>query len=169
MPLVYISAGSNLGDRKSHLESALQELHGFPDIRDLKCSPVYETEPVDGAEGQPRFWNAVWSFVTDLEPSRLLEHLQAMEAKAGRQRKIPKESRVLDLDILFYGDTRRDEKNLTIPHPRLHERGFVLAPFCDLAPEFIHPEFHKPMKQLLEEYRARHGGIRGVEKITESA
>ncbi len=164
MPQVYISIGSNLGDRESYFEFAAKELLIDDRIRDLKRSPVYETEPV-GGEGQPRYWNAVWSLVTELPAAVLLKRMHDIEAAAGRQRTAANEARVLDLDILFYGKKLLRRLPFTIPHPRLHERAFVLVPFCDLAPEFIHPALNKSMKQLLEEYRALQGGIRGVERV----
>jgi len=152
MPQVYIGIGSNLGDRKSNFEFAAQELLIDHRIRELKRSPVYETEPV-GGEGQPRYWNAVWSFVTDLSPHDLLHGMHAIEARAGRQRVAKNEARILDLDILFYGNEICERQDCTIPHPRLHERAFVLVPFCDLAPEFIHPVLKKTIKVLLSELR----------------
>ena len=164
MPLVYISIGSNLGDRKSYFEFAAKELLIDDRIRDLRRSPVYETEPV-GVAGQRPYWNAVWSFVTELTAAVLLKRMHEIEAAAGRRRVAVNEARVLDLDILFYGRKLLRRLTFTIPHPRLHERAFVLVPFCDLAPEFVHPGLCKSMKQLLEEYRALHDGVRGVERV----
>ncbi len=165
MPVVFIGVGSNLGDREFFFEFAAREIQRKAGIRDLKCSPVYETEPVDGA-GQSLYLNAVWSFVTELAPEVLLQKLHDIEARAGRRRASVNEARVLDLDILFYGDSVSKQTALTIPHPRIPERAFVLAPFCDLAPEFVHPEFKQNMRQLLDAYRANQGGIRGVRRLT---
>lgn len=153
MPKVFIGVGSNLGARAKHLEFAEQELLKVPGLRDLHGSPVYETEPL-AAEGGP-FLNAVWSFETDLSPKDLLEKIQAIEAKAGRRRNKPNEARTLDLDILFYGDREIREPGLILPHPRLQERAFVLAPFCDLAPEWKHPVLKKTIKALLNELSAK--------------
>jgi 2-amino-4-hydroxy-6-hydroxymethyldihydropteridine diphosphokinase len=168
MPLVYIGIGSNLGDRKNYFEFAAKEFLIDDRIRGLKCSPIYETEPVNG-EGQPRYWNAVWSLETELPAAVLLKRMHDIEAAAGRQRVVVNEARVLDLDILFYGKKMLQRLTFTIPHPKLHERAFVLVPFCDLAPEFIHPALNKSMKQLMEEYRVMHDGIRGVERVAPSA
>ena len=150
MPRVFIGVGSNLGDRAGYLEFAEKELLSIAGLTDLKCSPVHETEPVDAAGG--RFLNAVWGFETILSPRELLERLQKIESKAGRCRSCkgngPYEARTLDLDILFYGDQVICEEGMVVPHPRLHERPFVLMPFCELAPEFIHPVFRKSVKEL---------------------
>jgi len=164
MPLVFIGIGSNIGDRGSFFGLAEQEIRKGPGIRDLKCSPAYETEPVDGA-GQPLYWNAVWSFETELASRDLLLKLQEIERKAGRERKVPNEARVLDLDILFYGNSILKQAGLTVPHPRIPERAFVLVPFCDLAPEFVHPEFKKTMRQLLDVCRMKPGGLAGVNRL----
>ncbi|MBU9889574.1 MAG: 2-amino-4-hydroxy-6-hydroxymethyldihydropteridine diphosphokinase [Candidatus Omnitrophica bacterium] len=160
MTLVFIGVGSNLGDRGSFFRTAARELQNEPGIRDLECSPVYETEPVGGA-GQPPYLNAVWSFETDLTPQALLVKLQAIEYKAGRRRKVRNEARVLDLDILFYGDRILKQKDLVIPHPRIPERAFVLAPLCDLMPDLVHPELKKTTRQLLVACRAeQRDGVR---------
>ncbi len=146
MTKVFIGVGSNLGDRAGYLEFAKKELLRVAGLKDLQCSPVYETEPVDAAGGP--FLNAVWSFEAELSLRKLLEKLQEIEAKANRQRNKPNEARTLDLDILFYGDQVIQEQGMTVPHPRLHERVFVLVPFCDLEPDFIHPVFGKTIKEL---------------------
>ena len=166
MPVVFIGVGSNLGDRKGFFRFAEQKLRRDPAIRDLECSPVYETEPVDGA-GQPLYWNAVWSCETELAPRDLLQKLQEIERKAGRERKVPNEARVLDLDILFYGDEIMDQEALTVPHPRLTKRTFVLVPFCDLAPEFMHPGTGRTVQQLLDVCRRKADGLAGIKKLSE--
>jgi 2-amino-4-hydroxy-6-hydroxymethyldihydropteridine diphosphokinase len=165
MPLVYVGIGSNIGDRKKNFEFAAHELLKDGRVRDLHRSSVYETEPVGGEGGQDSYWNAVWSFVTELTPPALLERLHEIEEAAGRKRVKVNEARVLDLDILFYGARLFRKSTYTIPHPRLHQRAFVLVPFCDLAPGFTHPGLRKTMTQLLEEYRILHDGIRGVVKL----
>lgn len=155
MSRVFIGVGSNLGSRAEYLEFAKKEILQIAGLTDLDCSPVYETEPV-AAEGGS-FLNAVWSFETGLEPQDLLRKIQKIEVKANRQRNRPNEARTLDLDILFFGDQVIREPGMTIPHPRLHERAFVLVPFCDLDPEFIHPVLKKTMKQLLKELNGAYG------------
>lgn len=166
MPQVFIGVGSNLGDRGSAFRFAACEILPKAVAADIRFSPVYETEPV-GAEGQPLYWNAVWSFETELPPQPLLSLLHEVEAKAGRCRHVPNEARVLDLDLLFYGDSVIKENDLTVPHPRLQDRAFVLLPFCDLAPDFIHPLFQKSMKDLLDSLRANYGAITGVTRLSE--
>ena len=152
MPKVFIGIGSNLGDRAGYFEFAQKEMFLVAGAKVLECSPVYETEPV-GAEGGP-FLNAVWSFETDLLPQDLLGKMQEIEAKANRQRNRPNEARTLDLDILFYGDRVILEAGVTVPHPRLHERAFVLQPMADLDPDFEHPVLRKTVRELLNNLSA---------------
>ncbi|HOW87147.1 MAG TPA: 2-amino-4-hydroxy-6-hydroxymethyldihydropteridine diphosphokinase [Candidatus Omnitrophota bacterium] len=159
MPKVFIGVGSNLGDRAGYLESARKEILSIKGIRDLRCSPVYETEPV-AAEGGS-FLNGVWSFETELTPREILQNLWAIETKAGRRRDKINSARTLDLDLLFYGDETIREKDLIVPHPRLHERGFVIAPFCDLAPDRVHPV----LKENIATLKKRLGRILGIRKI----
>ena len=146
MSKVFIGVGSNLGDRASYLQFAKRELLAITGLTDLQCSPIYETEPV-AAEGGP-FLNAVWSFEVDLLPQDLLKKMQEIEAQANRQRNRHNEARTLDLDILFYGDQVIREPGITIPHPRLHERAFVLEPMVKLDPDFVHPVLKKTVKEL---------------------
>ena len=148
MPKVFIGVGSNLGDRVGYLEFAKRELFLVAGVKVLDCSPVYETQPV-AAEGGP-FLNAVWSFETDLSPRDLLKKMQEIEIQAKRQRDKPGQARTLDLDLLFYGDQVIQEPGMTVPHPRLHERAFVLEPLADLDPEFIHTVLKKTIKELLQ-------------------
>lgn len=124
-----IGLGSNLGDRLGALRAAVA---GLPDV--VAVSPVYETEPVGGPEGQPPYLNLVAELSTDLSPRELLEVARRLEAAAGRERAERFGPRTLDVDILLVGDEVVDEPDLTIPHPRMHERRFVLAPLADLAP-----------------------------------
>lgn len=150
MPKVFIGVGSNLGDRAGYLEFAKKEIFLVAGTKVLECSPVYETEPV-GVEGGA-FLNAVWSFDSELLPQDLLRKMQEIEALANRQRIKPHQARTLDLDILFYGDQVIREPGMIVPHPRLHERAFVLLPMADLAPEFMHPVLKKTIKELLKAF-----------------
>jgi len=152
MPKVYIGVGSNLGNRAGNLEFAKKELLLLEGLRGLQCSSVYETEPVV-VEGGP-FLNAVWCFETDLLVRDLLGKMQEIELKANRRRDKPNQARTLDLDVLFYGGLVIREPGMIVPHPRLQERAFVLKPFCDLDPEFIHPVLKKTVKKLLSEIGA---------------
>src|SRR6202521_6052044 len=130
--LIYLSLGSNLGDRTANLERAIAVL---PEggVRVLRQSSLYETEPVDFL-AQPWFLNCVVEGETSLMPRQLLHALQGIERKFGRKKRIPRGPRVIDLDILFYGASVMRTEEVEIPHPRLHQRRFVLVPLAELAP-----------------------------------
>lgn len=149
MPKVFIGVGSNLGDRTSYFQLAKKCLEAHSQIRNLRYSDIYETEPVNAKGG--RFLNAVWSFETDLGPKDVLAELQRVEQKSGRVRNSKNDARTLDLDLLAYGDEQIGEKGLEVPHPRMQERLFVLRPFCDLDPDWTHPKLKKSAKRLYEE------------------
>jgi 2-amino-4-hydroxy-6-hydroxymethyldihydropteridine diphosphokinase len=143
----YISAGSNLGDRKANLKFALDSLARKSAI--LKISSCYETEPV-GFRNQPWFVNLAIELKTHLSPFELLSFCREIEVSSGRVRTFPNASRTLDLDILLYGDVVISENDLIIPHPRLSERRFVLEPLAQIAPKVIHPILKKSIQSLLE-------------------
>ena len=143
-----------MGEREKQLEQARQALETLASVEFQLCSKVYETEPVGGPE-QGKYLNAVWQIETRLSPQELLNQLLSVEKSLGRVRGEVNGPRTLDLDILFYDDEIIEQPNLKIPHPRLHERTFVLEPFCDLAPEFVHPVKKKTIKQLFEETLAK--------------
>lgn len=148
MSRAYIGIGSNLGDRQRHLERAVTLLHSSPGIRLLRVSSLYETEPVDVGGG--RFLNGVVEIETSFPPSSLLEILLQVEAACGRPREREKgAARVLDLDLLLYEDRVLEERNLQIPHPRMHLRRFVLAPLAELQPDLIHPRLGTSAAELL--------------------
>ena len=127
----YIGMGSNLGDSAASLRAAVRRLADLGTI--AAASPVYETDPVGYAD-QPDFLNAVIALDTPLEPESLLDELLAIEAEFKRERGVRYGPRTLDLDLLLFGQARIDEKGLQIPHPRLHERAFVLEPLAEVAP-----------------------------------
>jgi 2-amino-4-hydroxy-6-hydroxymethyldihydropteridine diphosphokinase len=145
--LIYLSLGSNLGDRSANLERATAAM---PEngIRVLHRSSIYETEPVDFL-AQPWFLNCVLEAETSLGPRQLLEALQAIERGFGSKKLVPRGPRVIDLDILFYGGAVIHEAGMEIPHPRLAERRFVLVPLVELAPELSHPVLRKTASELL--------------------
>jgi 2-amino-4-hydroxy-6-hydroxymethyldihydropteridine diphosphokinase len=145
--LVHIALGTNLGDRPANLKAALAALP--PALTGLAGSPVYETPPW-GVIDQPAFLNMVVRGETSLAPEDLLAHLKHLESELGRLPSIRYGPRLIDLDILFYDDLVLDTPKLTIPHPHLHKRAFVLVPLADLAPELVHPVFVKTVRQLLE-------------------
>jgi 2-amino-4-hydroxy-6-hydroxymethyldihydropteridine diphosphokinase len=135
--LAYIGLGANLGDARRALADALAELARWPGSQALRASPLYRSAPVDA--GGPDYLNAVAELLTTLEPDALLGALQAIEASHGRQRPYHHAPRTLDLDLLTYGKLCIASTTLTVPHPRLHERAFVLRPLADLAPELHIP------------------------------
>jgi 2-amino-4-hydroxy-6-hydroxymethyldihydropteridine diphosphokinase len=145
----YISIGSNLGDKLGHCRKGIDALVQSDHTVLIAQSPFYRTEPVDYLD-QDWFVNAVVKVATRLEPQRLLAELKAIQIKAGRsQDKIRFGPRVLDMDILLYGNAIIDTPGLTIPHPRLHKRRFVLIPICDIDPEIVHPILNVNMQVLL--------------------
>jgi 2-amino-4-hydroxy-6-hydroxymethyldihydropteridine diphosphokinase len=131
----YVALGSNLGDREGTLRSALEALAAEPGIDVVAVSRFYDTEPV-GYVDQPRFLNGAAALDTELPARELLEQLLAVELRFGRRREdVPSQGpRTVDLDLLLYGDAEIDEPGLRVPHPRLHERRFVLEPLADLDP-----------------------------------
>jgi 2-amino-4-hydroxy-6-hydroxymethyldihydropteridine diphosphokinase len=140
----YLALGSNLGDRLAHLQSAVDGLAAHaPAVRVVGVSAVYETAPVGGPP-QDDYLNAVVAIETDLDPHALLDLAHRCEAEAGRVRSTRWGPRSLDVDVLLYGDVELDEPELTIPHPRMWERGFVLAPLRELAPELVDRSGHWP-------------------------
>lgn len=146
-PTVFIGLGSNLGDRRALLAEGLRSLAGAGFGLTAQSS-LYLTEPVD-APPQDWFLNAVAAGRTPLSPEDLMAACLDVERSLGRERTVHHGPRTLDLDILIYGDVVRDGPALTLPHPRLHERRFVLTPLCELAPELRHPRLGRSMRELL--------------------
>jgi len=144
----YLSLGSNVGDREQMLQTALDRLHAAG-IAIQRVSSVYETEPMDFPD-QRFFLNLVAEARTELFPLMLLGRIQKIELELGRRRAGPaKGPRTIDIDILLYGGFRIHSPRLEVPHPRLHERRFVLAPMVELAPDLRHPELRRTMRDLL--------------------
>ena len=145
-PLVYLSLGSNVGDRAAHLRAAIERLAEAGTVK--ATSSFYETEPVDVAD-QPWFLNCVVALETGQAPRELLAYALAIEVGMGRRRKREKGPRTIDIDILLFGDRVIDEPGLKVPHPAMHERRFVLEPLAEIAPGILHPTIKKTARQLL--------------------
>jgi 2-amino-4-hydroxy-6-hydroxymethyldihydropteridine diphosphokinase len=150
MPLAYLSLGSNQGDRRGYLEAAVRRLRATPGVRVTAVSPVYQTAPHgEGYEGLPPFLNAAVAVDTDLAPQSLLRLLLEIEHQLGRVRPMPRSARTLDLDLLLYGEQVWDLPELTLPHPRMADRAFVLRPLADIAPAAVHPVLKRTARDLL--------------------
>ena len=134
----YVGIGSNQGNARAHVVSAFDELARLPDTYVAARSALYRSAPVD-APGQPDYVNAVAALDTELSAAQLLDALQGIEQRHGRERPYPNAPRTLDLDLLTYGDTVLTSPMLTLPHPRMHQRAFVLRPLLELDPRFEVP------------------------------
>lgn len=149
----YLSLGSNLGDRRGYLREAVRRLT-TPELVIRRLSSLYETEPQDLPD-QPWFLNLVAEIDTSLPPRDLLAHLHAIETCLGRVRHTASGPRTVDIDILLYGDAVVDSPELTLPHPRMAARRFVLEPLAELVPELCHPTLDRTIRELLEEVRGQ--------------
>jgi 2-amino-4-hydroxy-6-hydroxymethyldihydropteridine diphosphokinase len=149
----YVALGANLGNRAANLRAAVAELAGTDGIKILRVSSVLENPAVGGPPDSPPFLNAVAAIETTLPPRQLLTRLLQIESTLGRPPRAglpPNAPRLIDLDLLFYGDLIQSTRELTLPHPRLHERIFVLQPLAEIAPDFLHPVLRKTTAELLE-------------------
>jgi 2-amino-4-hydroxy-6-hydroxymethyldihydropteridine diphosphokinase len=147
MKIVYLSLGSNVGDRETHLARARERLSS-DDTRILRASAIYETEPRDFPD-QAWFLNQVIEVETNLLPKQLLSRVQRIERALGRVPTHPKGPRTIDIDILFYGDAILSNPGLEIPHARLADRRFVLEPLAELAPNLHHPRTNSTVREML--------------------
>jgi 2-amino-4-hydroxy-6-hydroxymethyldihydropteridine diphosphokinase len=170
----YIGLGSNEGDRVGFVQQAMQLLKDIPRIEVVECSSLYETEPVGDGYSQ-WFVNAVAAVETDLTAEELLDVCQDIEARladlhkadGNERRSRGTGTRIIDLDILFFGDRVVESSYLTVPHPSLHQRAFALVPLLEIAPDHVHPGFGKTVMELHEELPAPElvflYGTRGIE------
>ena len=145
--IVYLALGSNLGDRLANLKQAIAALS--PQMEVKAKSRVYETPPWGYSE-QPVFLNQVVRVSTYLEPISLLKHVKRLETILGREPSFPNGPRSIDIDILFYDNLTLNTSSLAIPHPQVHERGFVLMPLNDIAPALVHPTLGKTVSEMLK-------------------
>jgi 2-amino-4-hydroxy-6-hydroxymethyldihydropteridine diphosphokinase len=155
--VVYLGLGSNIGDKVAQCLRALEEISASDHNHLHAVSSLYKTEPI-GYQEQDWFINCVAEVSTTLPPRSLHAFLQGIEKRMGREKTVPMGPRIIDLDILFYGNEVLDETDLIIPHPHLHERGFVLVPLGELTPDLLHPVLKKTIRDLLKQ-----SGQKGVE------
>jgi 2-amino-4-hydroxy-6-hydroxymethyldihydropteridine diphosphokinase len=148
MPTIYLSLGSNVGDREANLRAAIAALPPAG-VQVQHVSSIYETEPVDHLD-QPWFLNCVVEAETELLPLALLQALRAIESQLGNQKEFPKGPRKIDLDILLYGNETITTPELQVPHPRMLQRRFVLTPLDELAPNLKHPSWQATAAELLQ-------------------
>ena len=156
----YLGLGSNTGDRFENLKKAVQQLNTQSGIRVQRVSPVYETVPMGGPE-QSYYLNAVVEIETTLEAENLLTCCLNIEKEIGRIRTVHWGPRIIDIDIELYGQLVVKATELTIPHPLMHERAFVLRPLSDIAPDFVHPVLGLTVKELLA--RVEDSGVKNYE------
>lgn len=151
LQIVYISVGANMGGKLENCRKGIEAVSDHPEMTVVSQADFYKTAPMDYKE-QDWFVNTAIGITTMLLPKTLLAELQVIQSKIGREKStIRFGPRILDLDIIFYGNQTLKSENLTIPHPRMHLRRFVLQPLYDLAPDFVHPVLKKEVKTLLQE------------------
>jgi len=149
-PNIFLSLGSNIGNRIGNLKSAVKELNSR-NIRVIACSAVYETSPVDCNNESPPFLNAVIGIETDIPPDKLIKIILDIEKKIGRKRSVKNAPRIIDIDILLFNNLISNDENIILPHPRMTERLFVLTPLREIAGEIIHPIIGKSINELYNE------------------
>lgn len=153
----YLSLGCNIGNREANLREAVTRLGALGTV--TAVSSFYETEPVEFLE-QPWFLNCVVLLETDLTPKLLLSRLLEIERAMGRERLQPKGPRLIDIDILLFGEEVINQPDLTVPHPALHKRRFVLEPLAEIGPGAMHPVLRKTARELLAELRGEKQAVK---------
>ncbi len=159
---VYLSLGSNLGDRQVNLTSAIERLRDLGEV--AAVSSFYETEPVEFVE-QPWFLNCAVALGTDLMPKQLLSKMLAIEQQMGRRRTKPKGPRTIDIDILLFGNSIVSTCELDVPHPAMHQRRFALEPLAEIAPEVRHPVLKRTVRELLQGLRNTDGKVMKLTRV----
>jgi 2-amino-4-hydroxy-6-hydroxymethyldihydropteridine diphosphokinase len=159
---VYLGLGSNLGDRAANLAAAVEKLRALGDV--TVVSEFYETEPIEVAD-QPWFLNAALALETELMPRQLMGRILALEQAMGRKRMQPKGPRLIDIDVLLFGSSVIETPQLTVPHPRMHERRFVLEPLAAIAPDARHPIFKRTVRELRDALPKDAGVVRPPKRL----
>jgi 2-amino-4-hydroxy-6-hydroxymethyldihydropteridine diphosphokinase len=160
---VILSLGSNLGDREANLQGAVDALRDTPDVVVVDVSPVYETEPIGGPDESGPYLNIVLLADTTLAVETLLDRAHAVEQAFGRERSVPGAPRTLDVDLITYGKKEISTDELTVPHPRAHERAFVLAPWLDIESDAVLPGVG-PVADLLAKVGS--DGVKRLDDLT---
>jgi 2-amino-4-hydroxy-6-hydroxymethyldihydropteridine diphosphokinase len=154
---VYLSLGSNLGNREAQIREAIARLQKLGEATSV--SAFYETEPVEVDREQPWFLNCALAIETDLPPLQFLNEMLGIEQSMGRIRNEPKGPRIIDIDIVFFGDDVLDTSELTVPHPAMQQRRFVLEPLAEIAPDMMHPVLKRRVRELLLSLPANSGSV----------
>lgn len=157
-----VALGSNLGDRHQNIRAGFEQLDALDEFEITCVSKLYETAPVGGPDDQSAYLNAALRATTTIDASTLLAELHLIEASRERERIIRWGPRTLDLDLLLHGTLVSDDPALQVPHPRQHERRFVLVPVCDVAPELVHPALGRTMADLLADLPVEPGDLTAV-------
>ncbi len=152
MATVYIGLGSNIGDRERNIVNAITRIDACKEICIKNKSGFYNTKPIGGPP-QPDYVNCVIELETEIEPQRMLGEFKEIELELGRRPGVRWGPRIIDIDILLYGNRIINDHNIKIPHERMHERTFVLEPLCEISPDFEHPVLRKTICELLKELR----------------